>query len=178
MQSEYIKAKESEGYLLYGTEVPYNSGRGFIDVVMSRVDHERKQVTWTAAELKTSLRNLGETIRQVRRAQQFFVPGNADRLAPGYPAEHRFPLVVWATDQNWRQCASYWKLLSGIELEFFHTDHAAAVNAWNMYEIAKAIAQAAEPTPEPRDTRSESPDALHSVAALQSGNHVSADRPT
>ncbi len=171
MQREYIEARESEGYVLYGTEVPYNHGRGFIDVVVSRTDHRRKEVTWLVAELKTSLHNLGETIRQIHRAERFFFESNPVRGTPGYTSIRRFPLVVWASEQNWRQCSNYWQLLAGIQVEFFHPEHRHATHAWNMYEIAKAIAQASQPRPTSRQHGVPAPLGRTSMAPGQYGRN-------
>ena len=147
MQSEYIRVRETEGYTLHGTEVPYSYGKGFVDVVMFRQTGEGKPDSWLVSELKPALHDLGEAIRQVTRAKMLFFGSNAKLLDTRRTHDLHFPLAIWANENNWRQCANYARLLTGIELEFFHVDRQIATAVWNKYEIQKAIIDVRTGTP-------------------------------
>jgi len=139
MQREYIRLKESEGYTLFGTEVPYGYGKGFIDVVMFKQDNKLQAATWVIAELKPRIHNFGEMIRQVRKAQQLFFISNKDLLNPNYENNMKFPLVIWADNENLQQCVRFMRLLTGIELDFFQTDRKRFIEISNKFEIETAI---------------------------------------
>jgi len=144
MQREYTLSKESEGWTLFGTEVPYSNGLGFVDVVMFR-ERPNTGRSWLVAELKPTMQNVGEAIRQVRRAQQLFFRSYVGLPGSANSQNHGFPLVVLASEENWRRCAAYSALFTGIELKFFHPDPTQERAVRSKFEIETAILAAARP---------------------------------
>ncbi len=147
MQREYIHSMQAQGWTLFGTEVPYSNGHGFVDVVLFTEGAVGPGRLWLVAELKPTVQNIGEAIRQVRRAQQSFFRSYPDLLkGQSREAACRFPLVVLASEENWRRCAAYATLFAGIELELFHPDHVRQRDARNKSEIECAILEAGRST--------------------------------
>ncbi len=114
MMSEFVKDKKKEGYEAE-TEVPYNFyGRsGFIDVILK----ERNKLF--VCELKPRLFNVGEAIRQVKQAQEFFL-----RARPEYSKfqEVHYFLIIKANEENLQVCAENKEMMKEIPIMFWETD--------------------------------------------------------
>lgn len=93
-------------------EVPYNwyGQRGWIDVLL------HKGNTLLVCELKPKLENVGETIRQIKQAQEVFL-----KALPSYKKfdDIQYLLVLKANDENLRLCKKYFDLLKDLDVFFW-----------------------------------------------------------
>ena len=144
MQRDYIHARQAEGWRLLGAEMPYGNGNGFADVVLFKDEAGDGGRRWLVSELKPTLQNVGEAIRQVRRASGLFPRSYPELLGPDGAPNCRFPLVILASEENWRRCVLFSALLAGVDLEFFHPDRAVQTTVSSKFEIECAILEAAK----------------------------------
>lgn len=106
-------------------EVPYNyyGERGVIDIVALAPDSSFAS-PWrgVACEVKPVLRDLGATMRQVRKAESYF------QLPPVLPIRGqpllRFPLILAANETNFLAAVHFAQVLDGIEVHFFSPEDA------------------------------------------------------
>lgn len=137
----FISQKKSEGYQLAGCEVLYNhyGDRGVIDVVMRKQISGTKEVEWMICEMKPQLYDIGDTVRQVKRAQEYFCKARSDMIMKDCMNRYRFLLVLEANDHNLMQVQKYRDLFQGIEL-MYHHDTAAIRNKFLVAsEIENAV---------------------------------------
>ena len=141
MLRAYITDRERQGYTLHGTEVPYGSNtvRSFVDAVLYKTTPDSTRTDWIVAELKTSLADIGRSIRQVKAARHFFFPYHSQLTRERPPRALHFPLVIWANEDDLRRCVQYHKLIADIDVQFFHTTRQVAIDIANKFEIHKAI---------------------------------------
>ena len=98
-------------------EVPYNhyGDRGVVDVLAMMLNGQHWQ--GVGCELKPRFFDLGETIRQVHRAQLYFQTPDT-MTAYGKPIL-RFPLILKATDENLNTAMHYQGILNNVPVYFF-----------------------------------------------------------
>lgn len=141
MLKEYIFNKEKQGYKLYGTEVIYNKprGHGFIDAVLFRIIPGTTSTEWLVAEIKPTIDNVGEAIRQVKSAKEYFFQHHKHLLKTHNIKSIKYPLVIWADQQNLDQCLEYAVLFKEMDLEFFHSNETISNEILNKFEISMAV---------------------------------------
>ena len=136
----FINASLQRGFSLVGCEIHYNhyGDRGVVDVILNRRGSEEGQMDWEICELKPRLSNIGEAIRQVRRAQRYFRESRKDLFEEDLQHKLAFLLVLEATDHNLKQYRNHPGLFQGIEVRFHHEDP----NQCRQIESLKAIHEA------------------------------------
>jgi len=115
--NQFISEYKEKGYNVEH-EVPYNwyGDRGFIDIVLCKGNK------LIICELKPQLTDIGETIRQVRKAEDVFL-----KAKPEYSRfeDIKFVLVLKATNENLEVCKQYSEVLKGVKVIFWNTDKKA-----------------------------------------------------
>ncbi len=114
MAKGFVKDLKKRGYKTR-VEMPYDyySEGGFVDVVAWSNDE------LVTCELKPTLVNIDETLRQINHTRNFFL------IAKPELAESRKPrnlLVLKATTDNLNICGQYLDLLHDVDLVFWHED--------------------------------------------------------
>ncbi|MFB3789397.1 MAG: hypothetical protein ACE15F_23805 [bacterium] len=139
--SRFIQAKIKDGYHLAGCEVPFNhfGDRGVIDVVLRCDDPLVHKAVWWICEIKPALYDIGDTIRQVRRAEQYFCQARPDMNKPGWENEYRFVLVIDAQMENFQDMDKYRDLFQGIEVVYFNQNPEQIQQIKILDEIQQAI---------------------------------------
>ncbi len=146
----YINASRKKGFELVGCEVPYNyyGNRGFIDVILKRTDNQTRTVHWLICEMKTKLCDVGGTIRQVKKAEQFFFKDKEkDIVDRKYVNLFEYPLVLKATSENYDIYTSYRKIFKDIKVMFFDANSSIFENTESRLEILKAIKECQRNSP-------------------------------
>lgn len=138
LMQAYIKDMQAKGYTLVGVEVPYNyyGQRGFIDVVLRRTTPQGEE--WLVSEIKSTLLDIGEAIRQVNRAREYFLMGSTC-LAPTN-ARVTYNLVLRAVDSNVRLWRMHQTLLDGVPVVWQPVEDESSGEATHKFEVALAIA--------------------------------------
>jgi hypothetical protein len=137
----FISQKKSQGYQLVGCEVLYNhyGDRGVVDVVMSKHVSDTKEVEWLICEMKPQLVDIGETVRQVKRAQEYFCKARSDMVVKDCVNRYRFLLVLEANDHNLMQALKYREIFQGIEVLYHHEDLVVKNRIMAVSEIENAV---------------------------------------
>lgn len=148
LMQQFLEAMESE-YEVVEVEAPYNhyGFRGFVDVVL-RSRAKDPIPRWRVCELKPELTDLGEAVRQVKKAQRYFCQARGDLLGRE-EYEIEFPLVLLATYENLHMCIHYFNVLRDIKVEFFSPDREMTRAIANRYEIFAAMEDALARRPQP-----------------------------
>ncbi len=138
----FIEAMKKQQYSLVGCEIMYNhyGDRGVIDVVLRKDYVDQKRSTWLICEMKPRLYDIGETIRQVHRAEEYFCRARPDMKMQGWENEYRFILVLEADKQNLHQVqCQHRDLFAGIDVMYHHSDSHQIDAIERMSEIMNAI---------------------------------------
>lgn len=143
MQS-FISVSLREGFEFVGCEVPYNhyGDRGVVDVVLRKRKARRGGGVWQVCELKPVLADVGETIRQVHRAREYFQKARPDLFTGGMEEEVHFLLVLEASEHNLTVLRNHADLFTGMEVVFHHENHALRDRCQSTFEIHSAILEA------------------------------------
>ncbi|MBI1390792.1 MAG: hypothetical protein GC154_20375 [bacterium] len=130
-----------EGYRLDACEVMFNhyGDRGVVDVALRKEDPVKRLMEWLICEMKPWLADVGEAIRQVRRAQEYFCLSRPDFARKGWVNQYRFLLVLEANDQNAAQVQQYRDLFHGMEIAWHHQDEALRRRILYRIEIDDAV---------------------------------------
>ena len=125
-----------------GCEILFNhfGDRGVIDVVLRRDNPNERSATWLMCEMKPKLYDVGEAIRQVRRAQAYFCQARPDICVKERENQYRFVLVLEAKESNLQQLIQYHDLFGDIEILFHHEDPAEIQRIQNLHKIQQAVA--------------------------------------
>ncbi len=140
MQS-FVAASLREGFEFVGCEAPYNhyGDRGVVDVVLRKRRPGGGGGVWHVCELKPVLTDVGETIRQVHRAREFFQKARPDLFEGEIGPEVRFLLVLEASEHNLAVVRNHADLFAGMEVVFHHEDLALRDRCQSVFEIHSAI---------------------------------------
>ena len=138
----FIEVMKKRQYSLVGCEIMYNhyGDRGVIDVVLRKDSADQKRSTWLICEMKPRLYDIGEAIRQVHRAEEYFLRARPDMKIQDWENEYRFVLVLEADKQNLYQVESLHRnLFAGIDVMYHHRDSHQVDTIERMREIMNAI---------------------------------------
>lgn len=120
--------------------------RGVVDAILRRNFAGERKATWLVCEIKPQLFDIGETIRQVRRAQEYFCKARPDMRVDGWENEYRYLLVVEANRENAIQVVdTHRDLFAGIEVAYHHEDQRNLALIRNMEEILREVVAASYP---------------------------------
>jgi hypothetical protein len=134
----FIAKKQREGFRLVGCEVMFNyfGDRGVIDVVLRKDYPSERRAIWVLCEIKPDLHDIGEAIRQVRRAEQYFCRARPDLRVKDWENEYEFVLVLEASKQNLLEVLDLHRdLFKGVEVMYHHEDPAKIDELAVMEEI-------------------------------------------
>ena len=138
----FIDRMRKNRFRLVGCEILFNhfGDRGVIDVVLRRDNSQERSATWLVCEMKPQLNDVGEAIRQVRRAQAYFCQARPDILVKERENQYWFVLVLKAHEHNLQQLNQYHDLFGDIEILFHHEDPAEIQRIQNRHKIQQAVA--------------------------------------
>jgi len=141
LMHQYIQTSQQDNFKLFSCEEPYNlyGERGFIDLILIKHDKNNKTCCWKICELKPTLLDLGETIRQINRAKQYFFKARTDLLNTSFSNIMEYPLILEANKANLSLCLKYLDLLKDIDIEFFSSDIKLAQQITSEFQIQKEI---------------------------------------
>ena len=141
LMKKFITDQQNDGFQFIGCEVFYNyfGARGVVDVLLRKDDGGTKTSTWLVCELKPALYDIGETIRQVRRAKEYFCKARPEYTNVGWTNIYKFVLILEASAYNYEQVKEFRELFSDIEIQHYHSDKSRLKQINNMVEIDRTI---------------------------------------
>lgn len=117
---EIVKFLKKCDFQLLGLEIPFShyGERGFCDAWLAQRDFSKKTQYWVTAEIKPEIVDIGETVRQVNRMKLYFYKDKKS-LLDGWNNQLLFPLIVEASESNFRTFMEYEDYFRNIDLIFF-----------------------------------------------------------
>lgn len=108
-------------------------------LVLKKNDTSTRTCYWKLCELKPLLLDIGETIRQINRAKQYFFKDRKELLDSAFSNIIKYPLVLEASQFNLSVCLKYLELLDNVEIEFFSLDTNLARQIMSSFQIQREI---------------------------------------